>query len=318
MPAASLTALEGITLADGRYLSFSAIGPADGSSVLYMHGAVGSPLRRVPELDGAIASLGVRYVMLDRPGYRASDPMPGRTVADVAADVEQLADRLRLERFGIVGVSAGAPYALACAARMPDRVSAAVVSALSPWTPLHRGRGTQLRYRVPLRAMVQAPRAIAWFGDRFAALMRRRPGLGVRAMEIGACEADRRLLAEPMGREALAESFLGAMRGGCAPMIEDYLVCCRDWGFDPAEARGTVSIWHGLRDKLVPVEAARALASRLPDARLNIDPDEGHFFYKRRIEDILAGIIDRAGGATCASRPRPQESPQQALRAQAR
>jgi pimeloyl-ACP methyl ester carboxylesterase len=166
--------------------------------------------------------------------------------------------------------------------------------------------------------MVQAPRAIAWFGDRFAALMRRRPGLGVRAMEIGACEADRRLLAEPMGREALAESFLGAMRGGCAPMIEDYLVCCRDWGFDPAEARGTVSIWHGLRDKLVPVEAARALASRLPDARLNIDPDEGHFFYKRRIEDILAGIIDRAGGATCASRPRPQESPQQALRAQAR
>jgi pimeloyl-ACP methyl ester carboxylesterase len=246
--------------------------------------------------------------MVDRPGFRESDPLPGRRVVDTAADVEQLADRLGLGRFGIAGVSAGAPYALACAARMPDRVEISVVSTLSPSTPLHRSPGTQLRYRLPLKLLVHAPRTVAWAGDRFAALMRRWPGLGVRVMEFGACEADRRLLAEPVGRQALAESFLAAMGRGGGPMVEDYLVCCRDWGFDPSEVRGRVELWHGMRDKLVPLEDALTLASCLPDARVSVDRDEGHFFYKRRIRDILGGIVAR-------SAQRPQAAPGTSRRA---
>jgi pimeloyl-ACP methyl ester carboxylesterase len=43
---------------------------------------------------------------------------------DLADDVQALADRLGLERFAVVGFSAGGGYALACAARLPDRISA--------------------------------------------------------------------------------------------------------------------------------------------------------------------------------------------------
>ncbi len=35
----------------------------------------------------------------------------------------ELADQFELERFAIVGVSGGGPYALACAARIPERIS---------------------------------------------------------------------------------------------------------------------------------------------------------------------------------------------------
>jgi pimeloyl-ACP methyl ester carboxylesterase len=69
-------------------------------------------------LDAAVASLGIQYLVVDRPGFGGSDPHPGRTVTDFADDVEQLADALG--RFAVVGVSVGAPYALACARATPD------------------------------------------------------------------------------------------------------------------------------------------------------------------------------------------------------
>ena len=47
-----------------------------------------------------------------------------------AADVAELADGLGLERFAMVGLSGGGPWAAACAALIPERL-AAVASALA-------------------------------------------------------------------------------------------------------------------------------------------------------------------------------------------
>ncbi len=305
MSPASLTALESTILPDGRRISFSAIGPQDGHPVLYMHGAVGSPLRRAPELDRAIASLGIRYLMIDRPGFRGSDPLPGRAVIDTAADVELLADGLGLGRFGVVGVSAGAPYALACAARMPDRVRTTLVSPLSPTVSLHANPEARLRYRLGLGAVAHAPGAVSWLGDRVAALMRRHPGLAVRLIEVGASEADRALLAEPVRRQALAERFLFAFSARSRPMVDDYRVCCRPWGFDVSDIAAPVQLWHGMQDNLVPAATAFRLASELPEASLSIVLDEGHFFFLRRVRDILAPLLGVAEGAASElARPR--------------
>jgi pimeloyl-ACP methyl ester carboxylesterase len=73
--------------------------------VVYLHGAIGSPRWRTPHLDALIARLGIRYVVVDRPGFGGSDPSPGRTVAAFARDVEDLVDALAFERFSVVGGS---------------------------------------------------------------------------------------------------------------------------------------------------------------------------------------------------------------------
>jgi pimeloyl-ACP methyl ester carboxylesterase len=104
-----------IGLRDGRRLTYLAAGDERGFPVLYLHGAIGSPRWRTPGLDSLIERLGIRYVVVNRPGFGGSDPSPGRTVAGFATDVEDLADGLGFERFSVVGLSAGAPYALACA-----------------------------------------------------------------------------------------------------------------------------------------------------------------------------------------------------------
>jgi pimeloyl-ACP methyl ester carboxylesterase len=90
--------------------------------VLLAHGGPGSRLLCPDEDATAVAE--VRLLTVDRPGYGGSDPRPNPTLLGWADDVQALADRLGLERLAVVGFSAGGGYALACAARMPERIGA--------------------------------------------------------------------------------------------------------------------------------------------------------------------------------------------------
>jgi WD40 repeat protein len=49
--ASALCTREGtVLLPDGQRLAWSSGGPPDGVPVLYLHGAIGTPVRRTPEL----------------------------------------------------------------------------------------------------------------------------------------------------------------------------------------------------------------------------------------------------------------------------
>jgi pimeloyl-ACP methyl ester carboxylesterase len=69
----------------------------------------------------------IRLISYDRPGYGGSDPDPGRSVASGAGDVRTIAPALGIERLAVWGMSGGGPYALACAALLPDLVAAVAV-----------------------------------------------------------------------------------------------------------------------------------------------------------------------------------------------
>jgi pimeloyl-ACP methyl ester carboxylesterase len=239
-----------VRVRDGRRLSFRTVGSPDGFPVIYLHGALGSSWRRSARLDAAVASLGVRCLAVDRPGFARSDPCPDRTVADYGADVEDLADALGLARFSVIGVSAGAPFALACGWALPDRVVA--VAAASPLAPSH-----SLRYRVPATSF-------------------RVPVAGPLAFEAGL-----RLLR--------ARAVTGARN-----MMEDYEVWRRPWGFAPGDVQVPVVLWHGRRDRLVPVAHALRLAAALPACAVHLESRAGHFLFSGRVAEIIGSLL-RAG-----------------------
>jgi pimeloyl-ACP methyl ester carboxylesterase len=242
-----------VRLPDGRAIAFVSAGPRDGFPVVYCHGAIGSPRWRTPEIDSVIERLSIRYLVVNRPGFGGSDPSPGRVVADFARDLAQVMTMLGYKRFSVVGVSAGAPYALACGWALPERIAGlAAVSPLGPATGA--GSRPSLRYNVPLAA----------FGM-------------------------------PRGGPLLAGSCLRALRlrrqTSPVAMIEDYLVCRSDWGFDPGELEIPVTLWHGRRDRLVPLAHASALAGAIPACTAVVDPAGGHFFYSRRLAEIVGSLL---------------------------
>lgn len=294
-----------VRLADGRRLSLTECGPAAGTPVVYLHGAIGAPLLCTGPLAEAIDELGIRLLLPQRPGFGASDPCPGRTLLDFAADLEQVADALGLERFAVVGVSAGGPYAVACARRLPGRVPvAAAVSSLSPSCAPAEVPGVPARLRVPLRAIAAFPRLTARLGDVGIRLVARRPDLLLRAMTAGAPPADRSHLADDATSRAAVDALLAATAGGVASLVQDHLVTSRPWGFDLGDVTGEVHVWHGMGDAFVPADHALQLVAGLPRCRAFLDPGEGHFFFRRRVRDILATLVapDRPGPRARAAR----------------
>ena len=100
--------------------------------LLYFHGWPGSRVEgRLG--DEAAKARGVRLIAIDRPGIGLSDIQPGRTLVDWPDDVAEVAAALGLDRFAVLGISGGGPYAAACAWKLSDQFTAAgIVSSLAP------------------------------------------------------------------------------------------------------------------------------------------------------------------------------------------
>jgi pimeloyl-ACP methyl ester carboxylesterase len=287
-----------IRLAGGRRLSYTITGPSTGTPVIYCHGAIGTAVGRSVDLERLTSELGVRYIAVNRPGVGASDKHPCRTVLDFAQDVRQLSDGLGLARFAVAGVSAGGPYALAIAHALPDRVDrVALCSSLSPLGPPHLMPGTDRQIRVALTALARAPRTWTRIGDALLPVIRRRPQLITTVIAAHAASSERARVRQPDERAAAIASFLDATASGVGGMIDDYMTCCRDWGFAPGEVGAEVHLWHGARDPIVPVEHALQLAIALPRCRVFFDADEGHHFFRSRLGTILGVLIGSDGHA---------------------
>ena len=101
-------------------------------SVLALSSAVlGACLIRLgwPLPLAAAERLGLRVVLIERPGSGLSDSHEYAAVADFARDMTHIADALGADRLGVVGLSGGGPYALSCAAvpALANRVAAIAV-----------------------------------------------------------------------------------------------------------------------------------------------------------------------------------------------
>jgi pimeloyl-ACP methyl ester carboxylesterase len=120
-----------LRLQDGRALAYVEWGDPVGAPILEFHG-LPNPRQADTVSNAFLRDRGIRRITVDRPGVGFSDPQLGRTLLDWPNDVAQLVEALRLERFGLLGVSGGAPHALACAGPCP--------TGSGPW-PLVSGIG---------------------------------------------------------------------------------------------------------------------------------------------------------------------------------
>ena len=82
---------------DGRILAVTEGGDPHGLRVPAHMGTPNSRLLYGPMADDA-ARRGLRLISYDRPGYGGSTAQPGRTVADCAADVEEICAELDIDR----------------------------------------------------------------------------------------------------------------------------------------------------------------------------------------------------------------------------
>ena len=282
-----------ITLPDGRTLAYAEWGDLDGRPVFYFHGMPGSRLFAPDPVTAADEH--VRLIAPDRPGMGRSDPQPGHVVADWPSDVAALADALGLDEFGVLGWSAGTPYAFACAALIPERsiavagtTSAAAMRYLLVEDPEQRDSTLDDDDRQVYDALSEgreaAERVAAELSAGFCEWLTEHPeGLLEHENDPG----DEAFLADPSEREAFIRSIREAVRQGPEAFAPAYVAQVAPWGFRLEDIPIPVHVWAGGTDRITPPERMQLVADKIPNVEFTVWEDVGHVGLTKYFRDVL-------------------------------
>jgi pimeloyl-ACP methyl ester carboxylesterase len=285
-----------VTAADGRRLRIAEEGDPNGTPIVWLHGSPGSRL-----IDPATAARArekrIRLIGYDRPGYGGSDRLPGRNVADCAADVRAIATVLGIDRLAVWGISGGGPHAAACAALLEGLVPAvAVLGSIAPYgapgLDYFAGMGEMNVEEIQLQLKDPAASRASGAGHRQELL----------DADLDAMMESWQTLLSPvdaavMGRE-LGASLLEQLKEGLRPSDEgwwdDGVAHLGDWGFGLTQIRLPVLIVHGRHDRFVPFSHGEWLAEAIPTSEPMLSEDEGHIsLITNRLDEIEDWLLAR-------------------------
>ena len=281
-----------LTLRDGRTLAWTEYGPADGRPVLQFQGTPGSRYSRHAHED-VYDVLGVRLLVFDRPGYGASDRLPGRGIAVVADDAAELLDHLGLDAVHTGGGSGGGPHVLAFAARHPERVRAATVVVGA--TPLEEedvaglidiNRAGWYAAREGWQALhdLLAPMRDSVLADPLGAF---------KGLMESAPPSDKAVMEDPDWQRVFVESVSEAFRPGPEGWVDESMALSLEWDFDVADVQCSVTWWHGDHDANAPLAPVRRLIEHMDGVDLRIWENAGHLEPFHRHQEILGELLTR-------------------------
>ena len=267
-----------LQLPDGRRLDLWVEGPEDSVPLVFHPGTPSSGLPFEPMVQ-AMTDRGLRSVSWSRPGYGDSTRQPDRTVADVAHDTAAVLDHLGAQRAYVMGWSGGGPHAIACAALLPDRViGTSTIAAVAPWPAegLDWLDGMGQENIDEFNATLAGPEShrasldALWptFRDVTPDALAEAFGDLVDDVDRGAVTGELATFLAAQMHEGLRESHDG--------WFDDDIAFIRPWGFDLGSIRGTVHIWQGAHDRMVPFAHGQWLAAHIPTACVHLYPEHGH------------------------------------------
>jgi pimeloyl-ACP methyl ester carboxylesterase len=282
---------------DGRTLDVHEAGDPSGFPVLFHHGTPAAGLPYGPH--AALArEQGIRLIGYDRPGYGTSTRAPDRRVEDCVADVTEIADALRLERFGMWGISGGGPHALACAALCDDRLQAvASLASVAPYGAdgLDWLEGMGEDNHIEFGKVLEGEDALrAYCESATAEMLGAKPEELVQLLDSLLGPSDRAVLTGAFA-EYLLECDRHGLGGGVDGWVDDDFVFLEPWGFDIGDIARPVLLLHGEDDRFVPVSHGHWLAARIPDVEARIDPADGHLtLFERRMREVNAWLLSHS------------------------
>jgi pimeloyl-ACP methyl ester carboxylesterase len=226
------------------------------------------------------AARGLRLISYDRPGYGGSTPHPGRTVADCAGDVRAICAELGIGRLAMWGISGGGPHVLACAALLPDLVTAAAaLASLAPYgadgLDYFAGMGQDNVDDMRLALTDQAASRAKVEQDRAESLLTPTDAAALSGELAG----------------YLASSAHDGLAPGSQGWFDDSCMVTRPWGFDLASIAVPVLLLHGGEDMFVPLRHGEWLAAHIPGVEARLSDDDGHLtLLQNRIPEVHAWL----------------------------
>jgi pimeloyl-ACP methyl ester carboxylesterase len=257
-------------LSGDAHIAYQAFGEGD-LDLVFVPGFVSNiehywEMPRVPDLLERLASF-ARVVLFDKRGTGLSDPVPGPPPLEQRMDdMQAVMDAAGVERAALFGISEGGPASVLFAATYPERTSALVLYGSTP------------RFRTDSD--------ISW-------------GATDEQIELVLAEVSSR-----WGEGALLQAF--APGAASDPQMDEVWGRFQRAGASPAMARAVMAalfeidvrdvlptirvptlVLHRTGDLIAPVEGARLMAEKIPDARLVEFEGTDHVPFTGDFEPVL-------------------------------
>ena len=212
---------------------------------------------------------------------------PGRGLIDWPDDVVELAATLRLDRFAVLGISGGGPYAAVCAWKLADRLTGAgIVSSLAPFNVPGAVASMDRRNRLAFQLARHLGVVRRILMAQVARSVSRRQE---RTLESGVATAvDKEYLDRPEVRRILGESLSEAFRDGSRGPAWEMGLYTLPWEFRLEEIRTPVHLGTGSRTPTLRSPWDAIWRRAFPSVARPSIPGEGHLHFVDRLPEILA------------------------------
>lgn len=279
-----------LTLADGRRLCYRVRGPRGAAPILYFHGQPASRLEADLIPSTVLERQGARLISFDRPGMGGSDFLPARDMVLDLPDAVAILDHLGLGTVGVIGTSAGGPWAMAFGAVHAARVSAiGLLCASGPYDDERFMSEEDIDEHRQLRAI--GPEAVE--SDYAAARERMMADMSAALaswFEDFPADERRWVASEPAASTLVAEA-MEALRQGSRGWLRGTEVRHMPWSFDVATIRAPVHALHGTDDPWELVSNIQRIIERIPHGRLTQIPGGSHLAPVIRCEEVVAAVV---------------------------
>lgn len=279
-----------IELSDNRHLCYAEYGDHNGFPVVYFHGSQSSRLEMHYDLTFAIDN-SIRIITIDRPGHGMSHFNNKGSIMHFANDVIELMDFLKIKKFSVIGMSAGAPFAMGLAYKCADRIyKLGIVSGFAPYI-----EDTKKALSSDVKILLSLAKSFPFLLKLMLKVqlwqLKRSPHKALKNFLKIMSQSDKEVLKNPKVMDIIHTMFVEAFANGSqgiAYEISNILV--KDWNF-PIEKIGVPTyIWHGADDTNVPQEWAKYVNSKISNSKLTIYPDEGHLIIFKNAKEIFCSL----------------------------
>lgn len=309
-PAAEPVRSSTVRLKDGREIGIFECGDPDGNTtVFYFHGLPSCRLEAA-FLDKPGRDEGIRIISIDRPGLGLSD-FTDREILNWPADFAQIVAILsleprhfinannRLNEFGILAVSSGAPFAAACALASEDReagalaglASVSIVNGVAPPEAVDNGHAAQAFAKAARRP--EFSRLTLRMASRG---LSRRPQETFHRLTSEMARQDLDFLADSLNRNRFIASIQEALRSGPQGVVYEAQLLSRSWGFHLYDIKRKVRFYYADSDRTTPPTIVDFLQrDGIPSSQITILPNQGHvsiFAWDNPANRPLKAVLD--------------------------
>ncbi|MBY8985478.1 MAG: alpha/beta hydrolase [Candidatus Lokiarchaeota archaeon] len=286
-------------LEDGRKIGYAEYGDVAGKPIFYFHGHGSSRLEPkiydIEEIENQ-----VRIIAVDRPGFGLSDFTLDHSILSWSSDIIELANSLKIDRFSVLGGSGGAPFALACAYKNPERiVTCGIVSGLGP---IELGiEGMAKNNRRELELAQKNPNRLKLLFKLQAKLSKK---LVEKDIEVilkkfrkrgkNLPEPDKKIFEDKEKLRMYVSLMTEPFRQGIMGPFHEAQLYVKPWNFKLTDISPDIKVylWHGDLDTSVPKKMAQSVCQKIPNCEAKFYVDEAHLSTAlNHIKEILMRLI---------------------------